>query len=378
MATEAFPRCGVSVVQISPYSSQYSVYMDITHGVKAIAVSSTRRAMDLSDTGMREILARPTDAVFSSYRDGGACAAAVRVCSVSMSTDLKTLLQSKAINGWGLFCLISVPISLLVIIEMMGTDMSTGQGVSSMIGFSVRFAVPLIFLVVAASSVQALFPGPFPIWWLRNRKYLGLCFAVAMAWQGTFIFMMSLFFRDYYYEDIYLLRDELEGSVGYIFLPAMVLTSFSFARKYLSQKQWKLIHKSGLYFLFAYPFSVYWWNLFYYENPEPIDYVFYWMGFLAFTLRIAAWGKKRQQAAMKEESKRGTPVVFKAAGAAIIALGIVVAASGLHWQEPVSTFLLSPKWSADLELWLPYWPLQPYFSLFIIGFGAMVMTKARA
>ena len=135
-----------------------------------------------------------------------------------MSTDLKSILQNKAINGWGLFWLISVPISLIIIVEMMGTDMSTGQGVSAMIGFSVRFAVPLIFLVVAASSVQILFPGPFPMWWLRNRKYIGMCFAVAMAWQGTFIFMMSNFFRDYYFEDVYLLRDELEGSVGYIFL----------------------------------------------------------------------------------------------------------------------------------------------------------------
>ena len=84
---------------------------------------------------------------------------------------------------------------------------------------------------------------------LRNRKYLGLCFAVAMAWQGSFIFVMSMFFCDYYFEDIYLLRDELEGSIGYIFLPAMVVTSFNFGRKDLSPKQFKLIQKSGIYFL---------------------------------------------------------------------------------------------------------------------------------
>lgn len=110
-----------------------------------------------------------------------------------MSIDLNGLLKSKAINGWRLFWLISVPISLVIVIEMLVADISTGPGVSSMIGFSVRFAVPFIFLVVAASSVQFLFPGPFPMWWLRNRKYLGLCFAVAMAWQATFILIMSVF-----------------------------------------------------------------------------------------------------------------------------------------------------------------------------------------
>jgi len=205
-----------------------------------------------------------------------------------MSIDLKVVLKNKAINEWRLFWLIAIPMSITMVIAMMGADMSSGPGVSKMIQFSVRFAVPFIYLVVAASSVQILFPGPFPMWWLRNRKYIGMCFAVAMAWQGTFIFIMSNLFRDYYFEEVYLLRDEIEGSIGYIFLPAMVVTSFHFGRKHLNLKQWKLLHKSAIYFLWAYPFSVHWWNLSYHPNPQPIDYVYYWSGVLAFALGIAA------------------------------------------------------------------------------------------
>ncbi len=295
-----------------------------------------------------------------------------------MSIELKNILKNKGINGWRLFSVISIPMSAVMVFAMMGTDLSTGAGVSSMIGFSVRWAVPFIFLVVAISSLQILFPGPFPMWLLRNRKYIGMCFAVAMAWQGLFIFIMSFFFADYYYEDVYLLRDELEGSIGYIFLSAMVLTSFNFARKYLSPKQWKLIHKSALYFLFAYPFSVYWWNLSYYENPVPLDYIYYWGGFLAFTARIAAWGKKRLQAAKKNSPESSVPLALRVLGGIIIAFGIVVSATGLGWQEPVTAFITAPKWSADLVLWLPYWPLEPYLSLFIIGFGALLVTKVSA
>ena len=294
-----------------------------------------------------------------------------------MSVDLQSVLKSRAINQWNLFWLISIPMSIVMIVASMGADLSTGPGVSGMIGFSVRWAVPFIFLVVAISSLQILFPGPIPMWLLRNRKYIGMCFAVAMAWQGLFIFIMSTFFREYYFEDVYLLRDELEGSVGYIFLPAMVLTSFQFVRKRLSTTQWKLIHKSGLYFLFAYPFSVYWWNLHYYEDPQLIDYVFYWGGFLAFTLRIAAWGKKRLQATKKSAPETSVTPAFRVLGGIIIAFGVFVAASGLHWQEPVTTLLTTPKWSANLELWLPYWPLEPYLSLFIIGLGTTLLTKSR-
>ena len=293
-----------------------------------------------------------------------------------MSLDLKALLAHKAINKWRLFWLISIPMLIAIVVTMMGTDMSTASGVSSMIGFSVRLAVPFIFLVVAASSMQILFPGSFSKWWLRNRKYIGMCFAVAMSWQGLFIFIMSYFFRDYYFENVYLFRDELEGSIGYIFLPAMVVTSFHFGRKHLSAKQWKLLHKSGIYFLWAYPFSTYWWSLSYYQNPVPLDYVYYWCGFLAFAVRIAAWGKQRRQAMDRNATEASTPLALRALGSAIIVLGLVWSAYGLYWQERVTGFLTTPEWSADLVLWLPFWPFEPFLSLFIIGLGTMLVTMA--
>lgn len=295
-----------------------------------------------------------------------------------MSTDLKTILKNKAINKWNLFWLISIPMCTIMVIAMMGVDMSTGSGVSEMIGFSVRWAVPFIYLVVAISSIQILFPGPLSMWLMRNRKYIGLCFAVAMAWQGLFIFIMSYFFHDYYYADVYLFRDEIEGSIGYIFLPAMVVTSFNFGRQYLNSKQWKLLHKSGIYFLWAYPFSVYWWGLSYYENPVPLDYVYYWSGFLAFALRIAAWGKQRWQVSNRYAAENNTPLTLRVLGSAIIIFGLVWSAASLYWQERITDFLTASAWSADLVLWVPFWPYEPYLSLFIIGLGTMLITTVRS
>jgi len=75
-----------------------------------------------------------------------------------MSIDLKEVLKNKAINKWRLFWLVSIPMSIVMVIAMMGANMSTGPGVSEMIQFSVRCAVPFIFLVVATSSIQILFP----------------------------------------------------------------------------------------------------------------------------------------------------------------------------------------------------------------------------
>jgi len=73
-----------------------------------------------------------------------------------------------------------------------------------------------------------------------------------------------------------------------------------------------------------------------------------------------------------------TPFTFKVLGTAIIAFGLFAAAATLYLQEPVTAFLTAPKWSEDLVLWFPFWPFEPYLSLFIIGLGAMLVTKTRA
>ena len=289
----------------------------------------------------------------------------------------KSLLKNKALNKWNLFWLISGPISIFMIINLLAVDASTGAGISEMIQFSVRWAVPFVYLVIATSSVQILFPGPFSRWLMRNRKYLGLCFAVAMAWQALFIFIMSYFFHEYYYSDVYYFRDEIEGSIGYIFLPAMVLTSFNFGSKLLTPKQWKLLHTSGIYFLWAYPFSVYWWNLYYYENPVLIDYVFYWVGFVAFALRIVAWGKQRYELSKKIDPNYKTPIESKMLGGLFIIFGLLVSASGVYWQNLITSLFTASAWSAELELWLPFWPFEPFLSLLVIGIGTLLITRGQ-
>jgi hypothetical protein len=65
-------------------------------------------------------------------------------------------------------------------------------------------------------------------------------------------------------------------------------------------------------------------------------------------------------------------------GSLIIAFGLFIAATGRQWQEPVTAFLTAPQWSATLELWLPYWPFEPFLSLFVIGLGVMLVTWIQA
>jgi DMSO/TMAO reductase YedYZ heme-binding membrane subunit len=295
-----------------------------------------------------------------------------------MSVGFEKALKAKAINQWRLFWLITGPISVAMMIAMLQTDLSSGPGVSSMIQLSVRCAIPSLYLAFAASSIRALSGGPLSLWLLRNRKFLGLCFAAAMAWQALFIVWLVTVHRDYYMENVYVLRDVIEGIISYLFLIAMTLTSFQFGRKRLKPKHWKHLHKIGIYSLWIYAFSVYWWELFYYRDAVLIDYVYYWGGFLAWGLRAAAWWKKRLQRAERDDPHSSVEPAFEWVGLVVIAIGLIVVTFGSPWQRASKEFVSTYASSEWLELYLPYWPYEPFLPLFVILLGVSLATRSRA
>ncbi|MYF51754.1 MAG: hypothetical protein F4220_16635 [Gammaproteobacteria bacterium] len=286
-----------------------------------------------------------------------------------MSNDLNEVLKKGALNKWGLFWLVTGPISAAMIVAMTVKDLSSGPGVSSMIQLSVRCSVPWLYIAFAASSLQVLFPGHFSRWLLRNRKYIGLCFAAAMAWQGLFILWMVTVHTDYYVNEVYVLRDAIEGVVGYAFLLAMTLTSFPKGRRLLKPKQWRILHLSGIYFLWAYAFSVYWWALFYYSNPVPLDYIYYVAGLAAWVLRAAAWNRKRAKAAARDSMDAVAHPMARVTGIALIGIGLVAAGIGWALRGVADQYLYGYTLTEWPELYLPYWPFEPFLALAVIGIG---------
>jgi DMSO/TMAO reductase YedYZ heme-binding membrane subunit len=287
------------------------------------------------------------------------------------------MLKSKALNEWNLFWLLALPVSAVVIIAMTGADLSSGEGVSSMIQFSVRCAVPWLYLAFAASSLYALFPGEPTRWLLRNRKIMGLCFAAAMAWQGLFILWMVTLYSDYYVNEVYVLRDVIEGLLGYLLLIAMTITTFKVARRRVRPEHWRWLHKTGIYFLWAYAFSVYWYELFYYEEITWIDYVYYWAGFFAFALRVAAWVKKSWQMAARNSPDASAQPALVAMGALLVASGLVGAVFGSSWGDQADQLLTGYAITQWLELYFPYYAPVPFLPPFALALGGFLVVKSR-
>jgi DMSO/TMAO reductase YedYZ heme-binding membrane subunit len=202
-------------------------------------------------------------------------------------------LKNRFINGWRLYSLIMIPTSLVVLSAMLSVDLSRGEEISSLIQVSVRLSVPWLYLAFAASALQSLFPGDFGRWLMRNRRYIGLSFAGGMAWQLVFILWMVIGFTRYYAEDVYLLADIAVQIPGYLFLMAMAVTSFMPVRRRMNTKQWRTLHRIGIYFLWGTVWSTYWFEIYYYGDIQIIDYVYYWTGFFVWGLRLTAWSKRR-------------------------------------------------------------------------------------
>ncbi|MFT6750970.1 MAG: sulfoxide reductase heme-binding subunit YedZ [Candidatus Azotimanducaceae bacterium] len=103
----------------------------------------------------------------------------------------------------------------------------------------------LFFLTVfLAKPFQVLRPSTFTSRWLKNRRDLGLAFALAHTIH------MGAIILNYRVQDLWFSIDDGAALAIYFFLGLMVVTSNKMSARRLG-KIWKWIHKVGLYALFA-------------------------------------------------------------------------------------------------------------------------------
>ena len=200
------------------------------------------------------------------------------------------------LDRWNLFLVVTITTSAAVALTASSLDLSSAADISSMIQFSVRASVPWLYMAFAASSLAAVFPGKASRWLLRNRRYIGLCFAAGMAWQLVFILWFVGVHWDYYLENAYAFVDIAVQIPGYVILTLMTVTSFRPGRDKLSARQWRILHKTGIYFLWGTVYSTYWYELYYYDDIQRVDHFYYWAGFAAVGVRMLAWSLKRWRA----------------------------------------------------------------------------------
>ena len=291
------------------------------------------------------------------------------------------LLRHSWLNGWPFFWCITGLISVAMLQAMADSDLRQAEQISALIAHSVRWSVPWLYLAFSASALQQLVGNELTRWLLRNRKIVGLCFAAGMAWQLFFILWLTLVHSEYYMQEVYVLRDAIEGLAGYLLLIAMTVTSFKRTRAMLKPRQWKLLHKCGIYWLWAYAFSVYWHALFYYTGPQwnyqpsALEYLYYATGLLAILLRMAAWSARETEHRQPQSGSTGSLSMPVLAAWALILIGLAATVLGTFWGLAAYDQFWDTQLFAQLEKWMPYWPFIPFLPLFIVLSGAALRIR---
>jgi hypothetical protein len=113
--------------------------------------------------------------------------------------------------------------------------------------FTARGAFSLLLLVFVARPLRQLIKTQATLALLRNRRSLGVGFAGIHTAHLVLIFY--LIYQVPTFEFDWLTR--LPGIATYTMMYVMLITSFDRPSRAIGARRWKVLHKLGLYWLFA-------------------------------------------------------------------------------------------------------------------------------
>ena len=164
---------------------------------------------------------------------------------------------------------------------------------------SARLAFLIYLLVFVTRPLQQILPTALSKALFRNRRYIGISFAAVMTMHLALIGWLLLFVVD----EGRSLASMTPGIITYTLVFLMLLTSFDAPARALGAKNWRRLHKAGLYWIGAI-FSVA-------LVPDVIDYpsdpVYLTIGVLmvlAVAIRVAAFVKHRNHKTEAIDSAR--------------------------------------------------------------------------
>lgn len=153
-----------------------------------------------------------------------------------------SLSKSKGYFPWWMFAVVTGLCAIAIAVGLLEAG-NTEQGWRYVNRYLVRIGFPLFVLSFVASSLVALWPGKATHYLRRNRRYLGLNFAIA---HFTHLFAIVMLFN-ITGENIALIT-LLGGGGTYVLLALMTLTSNNYSVKKLGNN-WFRLHKVGTYAL---------------------------------------------------------------------------------------------------------------------------------
>jgi sulfoxide reductase heme-binding subunit YedZ len=155
--------------------------------------------------------------------------------------------QFRWTDGWGLVA--STGVALAVALGGSWVAGPGGEpGVRALIRLTAQIAVGLFLLAFVASAAHRVRPSRTTAWLLRNRRYVGVSFAVAHTCHLAMISVRAANWPRFLSEDGRL-QAAIGGGIAYIFIFAMAATSFDRSVAWLGARRFKLLHGVGSHYI---------------------------------------------------------------------------------------------------------------------------------
>jgi sulfoxide reductase heme-binding subunit YedZ len=147
-------------------------------------------------------------------------------------------LEGWVVVGWAALVLLVVGAGVFA---AHGTD---GEGWRHLIRASARVSGTIFLAVFLAAPLRRLWPVDATAWLLRNRRGLGVSVGLSHSVHAVAIYA---FVRLTGHETP--AATLVAAGVAYGFLAAMVATSFDTTAAWLGRRRWRMLHRTGLYYL---------------------------------------------------------------------------------------------------------------------------------
>jgi methionine sulfoxide reductase heme-binding subunit len=190
------------------------------------------------------------------------------------------------LKSWSLFWVLALGTSTAIVLGLPSADFHSAKGMAPIVLRAVHCALPLFIVAFTASSLAVLWPSPSTRWLLANRRYIGLAFAVGMAWHFSFVAYVIWSFGNPLTP-----KSTAYDLIGAVFLLLLTLTSSQWAVRRLGPANWRLLHKTGVYVIWLLATDIYYYSV--KDGGDRSHYVVLSALLAAWLLRVAAWVKRR-------------------------------------------------------------------------------------
>jgi DMSO/TMAO reductase YedYZ heme-binding membrane subunit len=150
-------------------------------------------------------------------------------------------------EGWRLLGLIT----LILLAVTAATFLVAGggiEGLRSAIRLTARTSLALFLASFLASSLIHLWPSETTRWLRRNRRQIGLGFAVSHLIHG--VALVLLLQRDaVLFWQLTNLGNIISGGTAYLMIAAMAATSFNRSAAWMGPRAWSWLHWSGAHYI---------------------------------------------------------------------------------------------------------------------------------